>query len=103
MSCISSSVEPLSKRERLQDRDGLMLAEDESARALYLADYEHHFRLRHRDDIVRKDLNVLFGILGLHDLLQINLGTTESAPGIQRRSGAFASAPAHFPMDAGVS
>jgi hypothetical protein len=45
MPCVSSPVQPLGERERLQHGDGLMFAEHESTRTLHFPDDVHHLCL----------------------------------------------------------
>src|ERR1700674_4918912 len=100
MPCISSAIEPLGERERLERRDGLVFAENESTRAPHLANHIHHFRLWDRDDVMRKNLNVFFGLFGLHNLLQVDLGDAEPARRIQCRARQWNAAPLNLPADA---
>src|SRR6266481_5087599 len=99
MPCVSGIVESLGKRERLQDRYGLVLAENEAARAPHVTDYVHHFRLRHGDHVMRENLNVLLWIFGLHDFFQVEFGDAEMARGIERRRWQGDAAPRQFPSD----
>src|SRR5689334_9544887 len=99
MPCVSGIVEPLCKRQRLKDRYGLVLAENEAARASYVADYVHHFRLGDGDHVMRENLNVLLRIFGLHDFFQVEFGDAEMARGIERRRWQGDAAPRQFPSD----
>ncbi len=69
MPCVSGCVEALGQRKRLEHRDDLVFTKDESPGALHLTYHVHHFGFGNGDDIMRKNLNVLFRDFGFHDLL----------------------------------
>src|SRR6266404_9284251 len=76
-----------------------MFAEHETARAVDFADDINHFRLWHRDNVVREDLDIFFGRFGFHYFLQVQLGNRELAGRIKVSARKRNASPAQFARD----
>ncbi len=100
MPCVGCSVEPLSERKRLQHGDGLMLAKNKSSRALDLSDDVDHLGLWNRDNIMRENADILCGVLGFHDLLQVHLSHSELSRRVRHCSRQGNATPLELPCDA---
>ncbi len=63
------------------------------------ADHVDHFRLRNRNDVVWKNLNILFGSLCVHDFSKVHLSYAELARRIKLRAGQRDATPLQLPGD----
>src|SRR5260370_17138752 len=87
------------QRKRLQYGNGLVFAENEPTRTMNFADHVDHFRLRNRNDVVWKNLNILFGSLCVHDFSKVHLSYAELARRIELRAGQGDATPLQLPGD----
>src|SRR6267378_2309061 len=96
---VGSSIEALGERERLENGHGLAFRENEAARMLDVTDDVHHFALRNSYDVMRKNLNVLLGVFGLHDFFQVEFSDGELTRGVKLGIRQRDTAPLHLPGD----
>src|SRR5258707_2701478 len=86
----------------MQHGDGLWFAESKAACAPYVANHIYQFGFGNGDGVVRENLDVILGILGLQDLFQTHFRNTESSRRINLRIWQRDATPFHLAGDPNV-